>query len=172
MVEKRVQVIPLSNKALDTQLIINRAIYDIEHNYDVRFIHNLCIALDSYKFMLTYDYDPDGTGVASPSIGVVAVNGSEDMSKTEHQLNCAIQDLILSGDKQFLNIFKVGNIYIILFEYRAGGFPIIRIKNSINDPTCSSMYLTKELQDMEEEDGLFPYQSIKIDNDYIMYLCH
>ena len=169
---KCVKIIPISSNPFDNQILINRAMFEIENNNKVHFIPELCKGIDPYKFMLTYDYDPDGVGVASPTFGVRVIEGSEDMQETEDRLNCAIRDLVLSRNKSFINISRVSEfIYIIFFEYKAGSFPIIRIRNSIYDCGNSSTYLSRTLQDLEEKDGIVPYDCFNIDPEHIMYLC-
>lgn len=170
---KRVSIIPISKVPKKTQCIINNAIFNLENNYSVKFIPDLCKGLDSNKYMLTYDYDPDGVGVANPSLGVEVVEGSENMEETERRINEAIENLVITKNKSFVNITRVSEfIYIILFEYKSGHFPTIRIRASIKDCSTSSDYLSRELEEWEDEEDIIPFDCFTIDNDYIMYLCN
>lgn len=169
---KCVRIIPLSAKPQDNQININKIMFELEHNNDITYIPQLCKGMDPYKFMLTYDYNENGVGVASPSFGVRVVEGSEDIKETESRINCAMRDLLAKGNRSFVNISRVSEfIYIILFEYKSGQFPIVRIRNSIYDCNNSSVYLSRALQDWEENEGMVPYFFINIDSEHIMYLC-
>lgn len=170
--QKVVRFIPISQKARDTQMLINTSLFEIEKKSKVQFVPELCKATDPYKFMTVYTETPFTVGSSSPSIGVKVVEGSQDIEETEGILCAVFEELRNSDNRNFVNISQAGDfLYIILFEYKEGTFPIPKIVPIPSDPFNASIYLTNELNDLEENLGVVPVDSMQLNNGNMLLLC-
>lgn len=170
--QKVVKFIPISQKARDTQMLINTSLFEIEKKSKVQFVPELCKATDPYKFMTVYTETPFTVGSSSPSIGVKVVEGSQDIEETEELLYMTFEQLRNSDNKNFVNISQAGDfLYIILFEYKEGTFPVPKIVPIPSDPFNASTYLTDELDSLEEDLGVVPVDSIQLNNGNMLLLC-
>ena len=170
--QKVVRFIPISQKARDTQMLINTSLFEIEKKSKVQFVPELCKATDPYKFMTVYTETPFTVGSSSPSIGVKVVEGSQDIEETEEILCTVFEELRNSDNRNFVNISQAGDfLYIILFEYKEGTFPIPKIVPIPSDPFNASIYLTNELNDLEENLGVVPVDSMQLNNGNMLLFC-
>lgn len=163
--------IPLSKNPKDTEIIVNDNIFVIEHNSKCEYNVSMCKPTDDNKFMLVYDEEV-GPGVASPSIGIRCVKTSENYVETEALINDALIEMSEEGDKSFVSIWHpVDNYYIILFEYKAGTFPFVKINPVGVVPSNASYFISKQFEIMKEESNLIPYANFMVDKDHMMFLC-
>ena len=172
---KQVYYIPISSNEKDTEDKINEAIRMIESRDKVDWIVELCKSTDASKYMLVGEKS-DSTSVvpASTSIGVKVIQGSQDKAKTEQIINKTLLNMELDGDKSFVSISHPYEfMYIILFEYKAGEFPRVKIIPNPADPYMGSRKVSTLLQNLEEDPewiGMEPYDSFMLDEDNMVIL--
>lgn len=169
---KQVFYIPISSNAEDTEFKINEAITKISKDFSIEWLINLCKSTDNNKYMLVGEKE-DGTGVATPEIGVKVITSSQDMRKTEDIINNTLLEMELDEDKNFISICRPSEfIYIILYEYKAGSFPRVKIIPNPADPYIGSRRISMLLNilDDDPEWKLQPYDSFMIDKDNMIIL--
>ena len=168
---KQVFLIPMSLNEKDNEDRINKAIYKIGKDNSVTWLADLIKALDSDKYMLVADKE-ETKGTETPEIGVKVIQGSQNMSKTEEIINDALREMEFE-EKSFISIcHPAEHMYIILFEYKAGTNPRVKIVNNPADPYIGSRNLSTILQSLDEDDswGLEPYDSFMLDKDNMIIL--
>lgn len=168
---KQVFLIPMSLNEKDNEDRINEAIYKIGKDNSVTWLADLIKALDSDKYMLIADKE-DVKGTETPEIGVKVIRGSQNMSKTEQIINDTLKEMEFE-EKSFISLsHPAEHMYIILFEYKAGTNPRVKIVNNPADPYIGSRTLSTILQTLDEDDswGLEPYDSFMLDKDNMIIL--
>ncbi len=169
---KYVKYVKISQDCLKTQHIINDEIQKIAYSSNVTFLTDLCKASDPYKYMLVYEKKL-GLGTVNPTIGVKVVKGSENMQETEDRINSVFEYLRNRSDLNFISISHPSEfMYIILFEYVSGSFPVAKIIPVIGDAFNASISITDFLQELDEDEsfGLEPYDSFNINKDNMLML--
>ena len=169
---KETKFVKLSKDPKETQKIINDAILAIDTSINAAFLLDLCKPLDSYTYLLVYEHS---LGLAStmPSIGVKVFQVSENANKAEAQINEHMAMLRNRGDLNFISINQLDPLtYVILYEYRSGLFPYIKIFPFIRDPLSAKACLDKELQELDDDEqfGLQPYDMFMINSENMLVL--
>lgn len=161
---KRSIFIPMSkDNTIKTERTINKILSEYQAMPD------LCTATDPYKYMVVYD-DTISHDNMIPDLGVRIVKGSEDFNKTEKKLNKVMEELRLDDNKAFISICNPSDfIYIILYQYKAGYFPIISIVPIIGDLRSAQKYLDKKFEEYDELE-LDLCDHIKLDDNHLMFL--
>lgn len=169
---KETTFVKLSQDHKETQKLINSAIFNIDTTMNVSFLPNLCKVTDPYKYMLVYEHKL-GLASVAPSVGVKVVKCSSDMKKTNDQLNEVMSILRNKGNLNFLNISQQDEYtYIILYEYKAGGFPYIKIVPIIEDSYNAKYFIDNVFEDMYEDEmfDLEPFDSFMINKNNMIIL--
>lgn len=169
---KETKFVKLSKDTLESQRLINQAIFDIDTSINAEFLVDLCKPVDSYTYMLVYEHSL-GLASTTPSIGVKVFKVSENVTKAEHQINEVLSILRNRGDLNFISISQLDDLtYIILFEYRDGVFPCVKIFPFIRDTISAKAYLDKELQELDDNEyfGLQPYDMFMINPENMLIL--
>ena len=168
---KQVYLIPMSLNEKDNENKINEAIQKIGKDSSITWLANLIKSLDEDKYMLVAEKE-EGEGTLTPEIGVKVIRGSQDMLKTEKIINKTLLELELE-EKSFISISRPSEfMYIILFEYKAGKNPRVKIVKNPADPYIGSRNLSMILQNLDNDDewGLQPYDNFMIDDDNMIIL--
>ena len=165
---KQVFLIPMSLDEKTTQDRINEAIYMIGKNNSVTWLANLIKSLDDSKYMLAVEKE-ETTGTETPEIGVKVIRGSQDMTITEKIINDTLAEMETDEDepKSFISISRPSEfMYIILFEYKAGTNPRVKIVPNPADAYIGSRKLTDFFERLDEDDSwdLEPYDSFMLDD--------
>jgi len=169
---KQVYYVPMSSREKHIEDDINKAISTLERAYNLEWLTNLIKAPDDSKFMLIFERE-DGTGSSTPSIGVKVIQGSQNKITTEDMINNTMKQLELDGDKSFISLLHPAEfVYIILFEYKSGKFPRIKIVPNPTDPKQGSKQLSMLLNilDEDEEWDLQPFDSFMLDKTSMIIL--
>lgn len=168
---KQVYLIPMSRNEKDNETKINEAIYKIGKDSSVTWLADLIKALDDGKYMLIAEKE-DSAGSETPEIGVRVIRGSQSMIKTEEIINEELKQMELD-EKSFISICRPSEyMYIILFEYKAGTNPRIKIVPNPADPYSGSNLLTSifDRLDNDKDWGLEPYDSFMLDDKNMIIL--
>ena len=169
---KQVYLIPMSRYEDENEKVINDAIYRIGKDSSVTWLADLIKALDDSKYMLVADKE-ETTGSETPEIGVRVIRGSQNMLKTEEIINEELKKMD-EDNKSFISICHPSEfMYIILFEYKSGEFPRVKIIPNPADPYMGSRKVSTLLQNLEEDQewiGMEPYDSFMLDEDNIVIL--
>lgn len=169
---KQVFFIPMPVKQEDIEKEINKAITKLEHDFKLEWYTELIKAPDASKYMLVFEQE-EGAGSASPTIGVKVVQGSQNKITTERMLNEIFLEMETDEDKNFISLCHPSEfIYIILFEYKAGVFPRVKIIPNPADPKAGSRKASMFLQRLDDDPDweLQPYDSFMLDKDSMMIL--
>lgn len=171
---KQVFLVPISLDEKTTEDRINEAIYMIGKNNSVTWLANLIKSLDDSKYMLAVEKE-ETTGTETPEIGVKVIRGSQDMIITEKIINDTLAEMETDEDepKSFISISRPSEfMYIILFEYKAGTNPRVKIINNPADPYIGSRRMNTLFETLDNDDtwGLEPYDSFMIDKENLMIL--
>lgn len=168
---KQVYLIPMSRNEKDNERTINEAIYKIGKDSSVTWLGDLIKALDDSKYMLVAEKE-NATGTETPEIGVRVIRGSQNMVKTEEIINEELKQMELD-EKSFISICRPSEYtYIILFEYKAGTNPRVKIIPNPADPYAGSRKLSAffEMLDKDDNWGLEPYDSFMLDDKNMIIL--
>lgn len=168
---KQVYLIPMSLNEKDNEDKINEAILKIGKDSSVNWLTNLIKSLDADKYMLVAEKE-DSEGTLTPQIGVKVIRGSQNMATTEKIINDTLLELELD-EKSFISISRPSEyMYIILFEYKAGKNPRVKIIKNPADAFIGSRNISTILQNLDEDEewGLQPYDSFMIDKDNMIML--
>lgn len=169
---KQVFYVPMSANTVDNEKEINFAITKLEHDFKLEWLTDLIKATDANKYMLVYEKS-EGSGSASPSIGVKVIQGSQDMVKTEKIINDAMLEMEMDEDKNFLSICNPAEfMYIILYENKAGEFPRVKIINNPSDTKAASRRISMFLQQLDDDPdwGLQPFDSFMLNKNHNMMI--
>lgn len=169
---KQVFYIPMPIKESDIEKEINNAISKLEYDFKLEWLVDLIKAPDASKFMLVFEKE-DGAGSATPSIGVRVIQGSQNKITTEKMLNDTLLELESDEDKSFISLCHPSEfVYIILFEYKAGDFPRVKIIPNPADPKAGSRKASAFLQALDDDENwdLQPYDSFMLDKDNMIIL--
>lgn len=171
---KQVFLIPMSLNEKTTEDKINEAIYMIGKDSSITWLTNLIKPLDDSKYMLIGEKE-EGSGTATPVIGVKVIRGSQNMRQTEKIINDALAEMDedTESPKSFISISHPSEfMYIILFSYGAGNVPRVKIMPNPADPMKGSRQLSAIFQNLDENDdwGLSPYDSFMLDENNIIVL--
>lgn len=171
---KQVFLISMSLDEKTTEDKINEAIYMIGKNTSVTWLTELIKPLDDSKYMLVAEKE-ETKGTETPTIGVKVIRGSQDMLKTEKIINDTLTEMETDEDepKSFISISHPSEfMYIILFEYKAGTNPRVKIVPNPVDPMSGSRKLSALLERLDEDDewGLQPYDSFMLDENNLIIL--
>lgn len=172
---KKVILVPLSLDKPDLiENDINKAIYDLNKQYAVTWYIALTKAVDANKYMIVTDIDEDSTGTVSPDIGVKVVIGSSDMSMTESIINQTLLEMSVDEchPKSFISISRASDfVYIILYENKENnGFPRVKIIGNPAEPGVGSGWMSAKLEEQDNDWDLQLYDSVVLDDNYIMML--
>ena len=168
---KQVYLIPMSRYEDENEKVINDAIYRIGKDSSVTWLADLIKALDDSKYMLVADKE-ETTGSETPEIGVRVIRGSQNMLKTEEIINEELKKMD-EDNKSFISICHPSEfMYIILFEYKAGTNPRVKIVPNPADAYIGSRKLTDFFERLDEDDswGLEPYDSFMLDDKNLIIL--
>ena len=168
---KQVYLIPMSSYEDENEKVINDAIYRIGKDSSVTWLADLIKALDDSKYMLVADKE-ETTGSETPEIGVRVIRGSQNMLKTEEIINEELKEMD-EDNKSFISICHPSEfMYIILFEYKAGTNPRIKIVPNPADAYIGSRKLTDFFERLDEDDSwdLEPYDSFMLDDKNLIIL--
>ena len=171
---KQVFLISMSLDEKTTEDRINEAIYMIGKDSSVTWLTDLIKPLDDSKYMLVAEKE-ETKGTETPTIGVKVIRGSQDMLKTEKIINDTLAEMETDEDepKSFISISRPSEfMYIILFEYKAGTNPRVKIVSNPADPYIGSRKLSTFLKKLDEDDewGLQPYDSFMLDENNLIIL--
>ena len=168
---KQVYLIPMSRYEDENEKVINDAIYRIGKDSSVTWLADLIKALDDSKYMLVADKE-ETTGSETPEIGVRVIRGSQNMLKTEEIINEELKEMD-EDSKSFISICHPSEfMYIILFEYKAGTNPRVKIVPNPADAYIGSRKLTDFFERLDEDDSwdLEPYDSFMLDDKNLIIL--
>lgn len=168
---KQVYLISMSRYEDENEKVINDAIYRIGKDSSVTWLADLIKALDDSKYMLVADKE-ETTGSETPEIGVRVIRGSQNMLKTEDIINEELKKMD-EDSKSFISICHPSEfMYIILFEYKAGTNPRVKIVPNPADAYIGSRKLTDFFERLDEDDswGLEPYDSFMLDDKNLIIL--
>lgn len=168
---KQVYLIPMSRYEDENEKVINDAIYRIGKDSSVTWLADLIKALDDSKYMLVADKE-ETTGSETPEIGVRVIRGSQNMLKTEEIINEELKEMD-EDNKSFISICHPSEfMYIILFEYKAGTNPRVKIVPNPADAYIGSRKLTDFFERLDEDDSwdLEPYDSFMLDDKNLIIL--
>jgi len=168
---KQVYLIPMSRYEDENEKVINDAIYRIGKDSSVTWLADLIKALDDSKYMLVADKE-ETAGSETPEIGVRVIRGSQNMLKTEEIINEELKEMD-EDNKSFISICHPSEfMYIILFEYKAGTNPRVKIVPNPADAYIGSRKLTDFFERLDEDDswGLEPYDSFMLDDKNLIIL--
>lgn len=168
---KQVYLIPMSRYEDENEKVINDAIYRIGKDSSVTWLTDLIKALDDSKYMLVADKE-ETTGSETPEIGVRVIRGSQNMLKTEEIINEELKEMD-EDSKSFISICHPSEfMYIILFEYKAGTNPRVKIVPNPADAYIGSRKLTDFFERLDEDDSwdLEPYDSFMLDDKNLIIL--
>ena len=168
---KQVYLIPMSRYEDENEKVINDAIYRIGKDSSVTWLADLIKALDDSKYMLVADKE-ETTGSETPEIGVRVIRGSQNMLKTEEITNDGLKKMD-DARKSFISICHPSEfMYIILFEYKAGTNPRVKIVPNPADAYIGSRKLTDFFERLDEDDSwdLEPYDSFMLDDKNLIIL--
>lgn len=168
---KQVYLIPMSRYEDENEKVINDAIYRIGKDSSVTWLADLIKALDDSKYMLVADKE-ETVGSETPEIGVRVIRGSQNMLKTEEIINEELKKMD-EDSKSFISICHPSEfMYIILFEYKAGTNPRVKIVPNPADAYIGSRKLTDFFERLDEDDswGLEPYDSFMLDDKNLIIL--
>jgi hypothetical protein len=169
---KQVFYVPMSANTTDNEKEINFAITKLEHDFKLEWLTDLIKATDANKYMLVYEKS-EGSGSASPSIGVKVIQGSQDMVKTEKIINDALLEMELDEDKNFLSICNPAEfMYIILYENKSGNLPRVKIINNPSDVKAASRRISMFLQQLDDDPEwkLEPFDSFMLNKNHNMMI--
>ena len=148
---KQVYLIPMSRYEDENEKVINDAIYRIGKDSSVTWLADLIKALDDSKYMLVADKE-ETTGSETPEIGVRVIRGSQNMLKTEEIINEELKKMD-EDNKSFISICHPSEfMYIILFEYKAGTNPRVKIVPNPADAYIGSRKLTDFFERLDEDE--------------------
>lgn len=168
---KQVYLIPMSRYEDENEKVINDAIYRIGKDSSVTWLADLIKALDDSKYMLVADKE-ETVGSETPEIGVRVIRGSQNMLKTEEIINEELKKMD-EDSKSFISICHPSEfMYIILFEYKAGTNPRVKIVPNPADAYIGSRKLTDFFKRLDEDDSwdLEPYDSFMLDDKNLIIL--
>lgn len=168
---KQVYLIPMSRYEDENEKVINDAIYRIGKDSSVTWLADLIKALDDSKYMLVADKE-ETSGSETPEIGVRVIRGSQNMLKTEEIINEELKAMD-EDSKSFISICHPSEfMYIILFEYKAGTNPRVKIVPNPADAYIGSRKLTDFFERLDKDDswGLEPYDSFMLDDKNLIIL--
>lgn len=168
---KQVYLIPMSRYEDENEKVINDAIYRIGKDSSVTWLADLIKALDDSKYMLVADKE-ETVGSETPEIGVRVIRGSQNMLKTEEIINEELKKMD-EDSKSFISICHPSEfMYIILFEYKAGTNPRVKIVPNPADAYIGSRKLTDFFERLDEDDSwdLEPYDSFMLDDKNLIIL--
>lgn len=168
---KQVYLIPMSRYEDENEKVINDAIYRIGKDSSVTWLADLIKALDDSKYMLVADKE-ETSGSETPEIGVRVIRGSQNMLKTEEIINEELKEMD-EDSKSFISICHPSEfMYIILFEYKAGTNPRVKIVPNPADAYIGSRKLTDFFERLDEDDSwdLEPYDSFMLDDKNLIIL--
>lgn len=168
---KQVYLIPMSRYEDENEKVINDAIYRIGKDSSVTWLADLIKALDDSKYMLVADKE-ETVGSETPEIGVRVIRGSQNMLKTEEIINEELKKMD-EDNKSFISICHPSEfMYIILFEYKAGTNPRVKIVPNPADAYIGSRKLTDFFERLDEDDSwdLEPYDSFMLDDKNLIIL--
>lgn len=168
---KQVYLIPMSRYEDENEKVINDAIYRIGKDSSVTWLADLIKALDDSKYMLVADKE-ETVGSETPEIGVRVIRGSQNMLKTEEIINEELKKMD-EDSKSFISICHPSEfMYIILFEYKAGTNPRVKIIPNPADAYIGSRKLTDFFERLDEDDSwdLEPYDSFMLDDKNLIIL--
>lgn len=168
---KQVYLIPMSRYENENEKVINDAIYRIGKDSSVTWLADLIKALDDSKYMLVADKE-ETAGSETPEIGVRVIRGSQNMLKTEEIINEELKAMD-EDSKSFISICHPSEfMYIILFEYKAGTNPRVKIVPNPADAYIGSRKLTDFFERLDKDDSwdLEPYDSFMLDDKNLIIL--
>ena len=168
---KQVYLIPMSRYEDENEKVINDAIYRIGKDSSVTWLADLIKALDDSKYMLVADKE-ETSGSETLEIGVRVIRGSQNMLKTEEIINEELKKMD-EDSKSFISICHPSEfMYIILFEYKAGTNPRVKIVPNPADAYIGSRKLTDFFERLDEDDSwdLEPYDSFMLDDKNLIIL--
>ena len=168
---KQVYLIPMSRYEDENEKVINDAIYRIGKDSSVTWLADLIKALDDSKYMLVADKE-ETSGSETLEIGVRVIRGSQNMLKTEEIINEELKEMD-EDSKSFISICHPSEfMYIILFEYKAGTNPRVKIVPNPADAYIGSRKLTDFFERLDEDDSwdLEPYDSFMLDDKNLIIL--
>lgn len=168
---KQVYLIPMSRYEDENEKVINDAIYRIGKDSSVTWLADIIKALDDSKYMLVADKE-ETVGSETPEIGVRVIRGSQNMLKTEEIINEELKKMD-EDSKSFISICHPSEfMYIILFEYKAGTNPRVKIIPNPADAYIGSRKLTDFFERLDEDDSwdLEPYDSFMLDDKNLIIL--
>ena len=178
----RFKSIPMSidDPKLNDKLILDAFEQIKSLDYRIPFYYDLCTTSpNGYSFLIAYDdlvfeknklIDIENT---CHDLFTVTIHTSQSSKSTEDIINDVLFSLTERGDCNFINIFNpMENIYILLLENNKEGFIPRVLITPASTFSCSSRsgHLSERLEEIREECGRLPYDSILIDNNYIMFL--
>lgn len=170
-----VKMLTISSDPVKAEHELNDMISIIQKNHDIEVHEDLCGVVDPYKFMFAFKENVNGSGDATPSYGVLVIEGSADYNETEKRINNVFYDMMNNTESptSFINIARASEfMYVVFIKLGGNGsYPVVKIKTIARDPIPAGYYIEKSLETWKEDEGIIPYDKLMIDENHIMFLC-